>query len=121
MSEIQKSASSSGRADPLWIDMLCRNCGRCVRVCPAGIDIPSLLIVEERISAGEDEQAVKTDCMARWKKSSIRGGQPIDCIECGICSKRCPQGFHLLEIVRKYAMKQSSEYAAADSSAVNEK
>lgn len=76
---------------------ICDTCRRCVRACPADIDIPSLLIVEE------GSHAVET------KHTASQDGQPIDCIECGICSMRCPQGFPLLQIVRKYAMKQASE------------
>lgn len=110
MAELEKSDISSAGAVSSWTDMVCRDCGRCVRVCPAGIDIPSLLAMEERIHAGEDEKRAA----AEWEENRRQHGgtgQPIDCIECGICSRRCPQGFALLAIVRKYAMKQSGELA----------
>jgi predicted aldo/keto reductase-like oxidoreductase len=114
MTEIQKTDMASGRAEHFWTDMVCRGCGRCVRACPAGIDIPSLLIREEKKNAGEEEHAADTERHDRWKGEYDRNGQPIDCIECGICSIRCPQGFNLLEIVRRYAMKQASNSAAED-------
>jgi predicted aldo/keto reductase-like oxidoreductase len=114
MTEKRKADVASQKAEHFWTDMVCKDCTRCVRACPASIDIPSLLIVEERIHAGEDEQVVKTDWQKKWKRKNTRFGQPIDCIECGLCNMRCPQGFHLLEIVRKYAMEQSGEYVGAD-------
>lgn len=103
-----------------WADMVCRGCGKCVRACPAGIDIPSLLVMEEVIHAGGNARAAKADCLKRRERRNVRAGQPIDCIECGICDMRCPQGFHLLEIVRRYAMRQSSLYAGADTFAMDE-
>ncbi len=88
-----------------WTDMVCPDCQRCVRACPAGIDIPALLKAEERIQAGEEEEIVKQDWLHRQKEHHAR--MPIDCIECGICSRRCPQEFPLLELVRRYAMQQA--------------
>lgn len=114
MREIRKADIALKKAEHFWTDMVCKDCMRCVRACPASIDIPSLLIAEERIHAGEDEHVVKTDRQKKWKRRNSCNGQPIDCIECGVCNMRCPQGFHLLEIVRKYAMEQSGEYVEAD-------
>lgn len=103
MIQLQKESPGALRDGSLWTDMVCRGCGKCVRACPAGIEIPALLNMEERIHAGEDEQSVLTE----GRKTMT--GEPIDCIECGICSRRCPQGFDLLSIVRKYAMMQAAK------------
>ena len=108
MTEIRKADIAFSKAERFRTDKVCRGCEKCIRACPAGIDIPSLLLREERKNAGEEEHSMKT------------GGQPIDCIECGICSIRCPQGFHLLEIVRRYAMQQASEYVGGGFSEENE-
>jgi predicted aldo/keto reductase-like oxidoreductase len=121
MSEIRIISTSSQEGKHFWTDMVCKDCKRCVRACPAGIDIPSLLIAEERIHAGEDEHAVKADWQDNWEKSNAGNGLPIDCIECGICDIRCPQGFPLLEIVRKNAMEQAVEYLEVDLATENEK
>lgn len=108
MIQIQEQQGDAVRNENLWTDMACRGCGKCVRACPADIEIPSFLNMETRIHAGEDEQRVIADWKRRMAEEEDQTGQPIDCIECGICSRRCPQNFDLLSIVRKYAMKQAS-------------
>ncbi|MGI6053013.1 MAG: 4Fe-4S dicluster domain-containing protein [Bilifractor sp.] len=106
--------NNTGNAHNFWTDMVCKECGKCVRACPADIDIPSFLVMEERIHAGEDERAVIADYQKTRETGQVSNGQPLDCIECGICSVRCPQAFDLLGIVRKYAMKQASDYDVDD-------
>jgi Na+-translocating ferredoxin:NAD+ oxidoreductase subunit C len=61
----------------------CIRCGRCVNVCPMGLE-PYLLA-----SAAE-----------RKKWDLVENERILDCMECGSCSYICPSGRHLLDYIR---------------------
>ena len=61
----------------------CIRCGRCISVCPMGLE-PYLLA-----------QEVKQELWERAEKDKI-----MDCIECGSCHYTCPSGRPLLDFVR---------------------
>ena len=62
----------------------CIRCGRCVNVCPMGLE-PYLL--EKQSSAGRIDDA-EFDCIA-------------DCVECGCCTYTCPANRPLLDWIRQ--------------------
>jgi electron transport complex protein RnfC len=61
----------------------CIRCGRCISVCPMGLE-PFLLA-----------QEVKHEIWERAEKDKI-----MDCIECGSCHYTCPSGRPLLDYIR---------------------
>ncbi len=81
---------------------VCKECRKCCNYCPAEINIPEMLKLYEICMA---EQDVIEEIFDR--ADSI--GQPIDCIECGACSSHCPQKIQVKQVMRKLAMRQSSQ------------
>ncbi len=66
------------------VEMLpCIRCGRCVSVCPMGLE-PILLSQLSRLQMWEDVEKQKV----------------MDCIECGSCQYTCPSGRPLLDYIR---------------------
>lgn len=61
----------------------CIRCGRCIQVCPMGLE-PLLL-----------EQVVHKQMWERAEKENI-----MDCIECGSCQYECPAGRPLVDLIR---------------------
>lgn len=61
----------------------CIRCGKCISVCPMGLE-PYLLA-----------QEVKHEIWGRAEKDRI-----MDCIECGSCHYTCPSGRPLLDFIR---------------------
>ncbi|MGE4567975.1 MAG: electron transport complex subunit RsxC [Bacteroidales bacterium] len=72
-------ASQARRAAP----QACIRCGKCVEVCPMGLE-PYLL---ERLSAKELYERAEDACI-------------VDCIECGSCQYTCPANRPLLDRIR---------------------
>ena len=69
----------------------CTGCGKCQAVCPAGIDIPTVI-----------------RALGQQDKIDARFGAigPEDCIECGACITCCPAKIAVKDIIRKLAMQQ---------------
>ncbi len=61
----------------------CIKCGKCVRVCPMGLEPFLLAKISER---------------SLWDKAEEE--LVMDCIECGSCSYTCPSNRHLLDYIR---------------------
>ena len=70
---------STRRPDP----KACIRCGRCIQVCPMGLE-PYLLATYGRLH--------------RWPEA--RDNSVADCIECGSCSYTCPSARPLLDFIR---------------------
>lgn len=83
-------------------DAVCTSCRRCCAGCPAQIDIPSALKLYE-IWQQDQEEAL--DLLSFTQA----GGQPVDCIECGVCTACCPHGREQGKIVRQLAMIQACQ------------
>jgi len=61
----------------------CLRCGRCISVCPMGLE-PLLL--------------AQSSSRAMWEMAE--GNKVMDCIECGSCHYTCPAGRPLLDYIR---------------------
>jgi Na+-translocating ferredoxin:NAD+ oxidoreductase subunit C len=61
----------------------CIRCGRCVNVCPMGLEPYLLATAAER---------------KKW--DLVENESIMDCMECGSCSYICPSGRHLLDYIR---------------------
>ena len=61
----------------------CIRCGKCIQVCPMGLEPIYLAQISER---------------ALWDEAEK--GNIMDCIECGSCHYICPSGRPLLDYVR---------------------
>lgn len=61
----------------------CVRCGRCLTVCPMGLDPTRLVTL---IELGKDDQALQEGT--------------LDCIECGCCSYICPSQRHLGQSIK---------------------
>lgn len=77
----------------------CTHCGRCVEVCPAGIDIPIALQIYDQYKEND------RTALYQLKALSVNAG-PEDCIECGVCSAHCPAGIEIKDMIRELAMVQ---------------
>ena len=77
----------------------CTHCGRCVEVCPAGIDIPIAIQIYD--------QCRENNWTALYQLNALPANAgPEDCIECGVCSTHCPAKIEIKDIVRELAMMQ---------------
>ena len=61
----------------------CIRCGKCVKVCPMGLE-PYLLAKQSELSRWED----------------MEKHQVMDCIDCGCCQFTCPSNRPLLDYIR---------------------
>ncbi|MCK4836335.1 MAG: hypothetical protein KAT17_06845 [Candidatus Aminicenantes bacterium] len=61
----------------------CINCGKCVRVCPAELDVNLICRFSE---FSHFEECLELDV--------------YDCIECGLCAYHCPSGRSLVQFIR---------------------
>lgn len=61
----------------------CIRCGKCITVCPMGLE-PYLLMTLSELSRWED----------------VEQNKALDCIECGSCSYTCPASRPLLDYIR---------------------
>lgn len=62
----------------------CTACRYCTDTCPAGIDIPQVLALANKVRMGS--QGALRDIR------KVEGGQPEDCVGCAQCTEHCPQG-----------------------------
>ena len=62
----------------------CTACRYCTDTCPAGIDIPQVLALANKVRMGS--QGALRDIR------KVEGGQPENCVGCAQCTEHCPQG-----------------------------
>ena len=78
---------------------LCNHCNKCSEVCPAGIDIPTMLQIYDRYQIEGAAALKRMDAQEFF-------ANPQDCIECGACSSYCPEKIPVKKIIRGLAMLQ---------------
>lgn len=71
----------------------CRRCGYC-GPCTAGIDIPSIFVLQ----AYKERYGLPDWAENRYQSTERRAK---DCIECGICEKRCPYDLPIREMLKR--------------------
>lgn len=79
------------------LKLYCTGCGYCMP-CQKGIDIPQYLKALQQMYFFQDEKEY-------FKYISRYGHPKTQCILCGQCEKRCPQGI----LIRKYIMNKNEE------------
>ncbi|MGI6093004.1 MAG: aldo/keto reductase [Veillonellaceae bacterium] len=75
----------------------CRRCGYCMP-CAAGIDIPQTFIFDLQYNYYGLKEAIPMRYAAMKAKAS-------DCIECGVCEKRCPYDLPIRERMKRIAQE----------------
>ena len=99
--ENEKPLSSDERAalfevaENLKNSVPCTGCGYCLKDCPKGLDIPTML------SVYNDLQVVKTFNTSMRLEFLPEEKKPTACIGCGLCSKNCPQKIKIPETLKK--------------------
>ncbi len=85
---------------PVISDYPCTNCGECIRVCPANIQI-NLLV--RFLEAGQYEEAADQYDL-------------YSCIECGLCSYVCVSGMPIFQYIRsaKYELDRANTAEATN-------
>lgn len=73
----------------------CTACRYCTDTCPAGIDIPSILELANKVRMGS--QSALRDIR------KVEGGQPEDCVSCAQCTAHCPQGIDTPAVMAEMA------------------
>ena len=68
----------------------CTGCRYCVDDCPMNICIPDYFSVYNTIKRFEG--MYRADVVNYYNNLKFAHGKPTDCIRCGMCESRCPQG-----------------------------
>jgi electron transport complex protein RnfC len=78
----------------LTSDYPCINCGECVRICPANIQVPML---ERFLEAGQYQEGADLYDL-------------YSCVECGLCSFVCPSRIPILQYIKlaKYELERAT-------------
>ena len=77
----------------------CTGCKYCIEDCPQKINIPNLIdiysnyMLYQNASAGKDLYSVFTQDR----------GKALDCVQCRICEKHCPQAIEIVDIMKSLA------------------
>lgn len=79
-------------------DLYCTGCDYC-QPCPKSIKISSLFLLYNYHSIYGLTDYAKAK-FAKMGENMNSGGNPADCIECGACSKRCPQHINIPEKIK---------------------
>lgn len=78
------------------VGVACTACRYCVHYCPMKLEIPYLLKVYNEYKTG-----------GKWRLSRFKGEDldklPSNCIECGQCTKQCPQGIEVYRYLKEMA------------------
>lgn len=76
----------------------CIRCGKCITVCPMGLD-PTRLVT--MVELHQDAAAMEDGVM--------------DCMECGSCSYVCPSGRHLAQVIKLEKLRNAARKKEATS------
>ncbi len=80
----------------------CTACRYCTEGCPMKLDIPALIAMYNEFSfANSTNTAMRLEGL----EGVIGGGHPDTCISCGKCTRICPQGINIPEIMHKLTEK----------------
>ncbi|HJJ33311.1 MAG TPA: 4Fe-4S dicluster domain-containing protein [Methanocorpusculum sp.] len=78
----------------------CTRCRYCLSHCPQNLDIPRL------ISIYNDEVFSEGGRITRLHLSALPADrQPASCVSCGECTKMCPQGISVPDILRDFVKR----------------
>ncbi len=92
----RKQLEKSARRD---FNQLCTGCLYC-RDCPAGVEIPKLMMTYNLKILGEPDSALCATLSGDWNLSPTQAGK---CTECGNCEKRCTQKLPVIERLKYLA------------------
>lgn len=73
----------------------CTACGYCTEVCPVGIKIPAVFGEYNKYLETRDINAFRANYAAVCEE----GKRAADCIKCGACAAKCPQGIEIPDIL----------------------
>jgi len=76
-----------------WGELFCRRCGYCMP-CPAGLNIPFLLLLEGYYNRYE----LKDWAISRLETQKMKYS---DCTGCGECLEKCPYGLPIPELMKR--------------------
>ena len=85
----------------------CTACRYCCEGCPEQLEIPRLISLYNELSLEQTPGLI-------FSIKSLNGGKlPSDCIACGNCTKLCPQGIGIPDVLRKMAAAISNSLTAS--------
>ncbi len=70
----------------------CTNCGYCVKECPKGVKIPTIMALLNLEAMTKNNKFVKD--LYSWQAAE---GRASECIQCGTCETMCPQGIKIID------------------------
>ncbi len=73
----------------------CTACGYCTEVCPVGIKIPTVFDEYNKYLQTKDMTAFRENYAA----ACAEGQRAVDCIKCGACAAKCPQGIEIPDVL----------------------
>jgi predicted aldo/keto reductase-like oxidoreductase len=80
-------------------DRLCTGCRYC-RDCPAGLEIPKMMLTYNLKVLGEPDAALRDSMGGEW---NLPLAHAAECTACGACEKRCPQKLPIIESLKYIA------------------
>ena len=69
----------------------CTNCRYCVKDCPQGVKIPTIMMLLNLEAMTKDHDFVKD--LYSWQAAE---GKASECIQCGLCESMCPQKIDII-------------------------
>lgn len=79
----------------------CTGCRYCVKGCPAGLEIPTLLGVLNNCRLFESGK----DTHAYWAANTDQGKKPARCLKCRQCEDACPQHLPIVTLLKELQNK----------------
>ena len=76
----------------------CTACGYCIEGCPSHVKIPDIMALLNLEEMTHDRDFVKG--LYSWQAAE---GRASECIKCGACEDRCPQGIGIIEQLERAA------------------
>ncbi len=72
----------------------CSGCKHCLEDCPRGINIPANIAIYNQYKTFKNSGAFRNNCLILSENERVN-----NCIQCGLCSKKCPQGLKIPELL----------------------